>query len=246
MGRVTLSLGDEVHTRSMASSTQHSPMRLLPDEAFRLKLTPEAESHRAPMQRAKHMPSRGLPVPRAGENPQRQPTWSARSPPLPFLPVPLHQQPMWAPPKTAPAKLSSPSSRKLLERYRAAQPGCRPNPPRRSAAEYRAGGLAALASGQHHDAVQQLTAAVHLSQVSKQQVLADRASALHRSGKSQAALEDLAECFRLGPTALELYEKRAQAPCGPPPAPFTVGCALARRARGFRCSDGNPHPAPPT
>tara|TARA_B100000795_G_scaffold119192_1_gene88663 strand:- start:335 stop:763 length:429 start_codon:yes stop_codon:yes gene_type:complete len=40
-------------------------------------------------------------------------------------------------------------------------------------------------------------------------VLADRATALHRGGRSHAALDDLAAGLRLGPTALELYAQRA-------------------------------------
>ena len=73
-------------------------------------------------------------------------------------------------------------------------------------------------SGEHGEAALQLSTALQmrLSVASKQQVLADRAAALHRAGRPQAALDDLAAGLRLGPTALELYVQRAQVLHGQP------------------------------
>ena len=162
------------------------------------------------MLRVQHLPIPRLPVPRAGENPQNQPAWSARPPALPFLPAPAQaEREVWTPCKCGPTRLGSRASRKLLETYRAAQPVCRP---RHSADDYRAAGLAALCAGEHTHAVLQLSTALQLqlSSASKCQVLADRARALHRGGRSLAALDDLTAGLCLSPTALELYALRAE------------------------------------
>ena len=170
----------------------------VPGAAFRLQLHPDPEVLRPEpevpgigMLRVKHIAGfRRLPTPRAGDNPVRVAAWSARPPPLPFLAAPAQaQQELWAP-ERARSRLGSRTSRGLLETYRASQPGCRPRPPRRSADDYRAAGLAALCSGEHSEAALQLSTALQLrlSSTSKQQVCHLVRTPRCRSRAQQAAV----------------------------------------------------------
>ena len=214
---LTTASAEMLDSKTVAAELPLVPMGA-PGAAFRLQLRPEPEAPGIGMLRVKHVSGfRRLPTPRAGDNPVRVAAWSARPPPLPFLPPPAQAEQVWAP-QRARSRLGSRQSRRLLETYRASQPGCRPRPARRSADDYRTAGLAALCSGEHGEAALQLSTALQmrLSVASKQQVLADRAAALHRAGRPQAALDDLAAGLRLGPTALELYVQRAQVLHGQP------------------------------
>ena len=174
---VPIQSAEMLDTETFSASLPLVPLGV-PGAAFRLQLHPEPEVLREEpevpgigMLRVKHGPFRRLPTPCAGDNPVRVAAWSARPPPLPFLPAPAQaEQELWAPQRSR-SRLGSRTSRTLLETYRASQPGCRPRPPRRSADDYRAAGLAALCSGEHAEAALQLSTALQLqlSSTSKQQ-----------------------------------------------------------------------------
>ena len=179
---------------------------------FALQLSSGDDSPRMPVHRAKHVPLRVLPRVQAGENPQRQAAWSARSPPLPAMAHPSMQRQMWSPTKPRTATLRSPDSARLLRQYRAAQPGTRPQPPRRSPEQYWESGLGLLYAGQYKEATENLSAAVQVSGRSgcPPQLQADRACALDRGGKHQAALDSFSDLLLHSPTAMELYASRAK------------------------------------
>ena len=144
---LTTASAEMLDSKTVAAELPLVPMGA-PGAAFRLQLRPEPEAPGIGMLRVKHVSGfRRLPTPRAGDNPVRVAAWSARPPPLPFLPSPAQAEQVWAP-QRARSRLGSRQSRRLLETYRASQPGCRPRPARRSADDYRTAGLAALCSGE--------------------------------------------------------------------------------------------------
>ena len=211
-------------------------MTTLSNAEFALQLSHGDDSPRMPVHRARHVPLRVLPRVQAGENPQRQAAWSARSPPLPAMRHPTMQRQMWSPTKPKTATLRSPDSARLLRQYRAAQPGSRPHPPRRSPEHYWDTGLGLLYAGQYKEATENLSAAIQLSGNSLQhgcppQLVADRACALERGGKHQAALDSFSDLLLHTPTAMEIYASRAKVrrpPSLPPSLPPRVRVASTR------------------